>query len=135
MEIESSTYLLDTQIFLWLISADRRLPVASFKERFDSENSEFIFHQASTWEIQIKYELKKLPLPEKPELLVPKAIKKSNLTYKTIEDKGIFFLQKLPAIHRDPFDRLLLSHAMVNGWTIITADKTLTEYPAKVELI
>ena len=124
-----NNYLLDTQVALWIINSDPKLDKKDFFAKFDLENSVFIFHQASTWEIQIKYQLGKLPLPLSPKDFLVETIERSGFVYENISDKGIFFLEKLPAIHRDPFDRLLISHAMVNAWTILTRDQTITEYP------
>jgi len=59
----------------------------------------------------------------------------TGFAYEQVEDDGIFFLSKLPQIHRDPFDRLLIAHAVSNGWTVITADETFERYPVRVERV
>ena len=91
--------------------------------------NEFIYHQVSTWEIQIKYDLGKLPLPRPPSEVLSEWIKTSGMRSKSIEDRAIFLLGNLPPIHRDPFDRLLIAHAVANGWTILTADEIVKRYP------
>lgn len=127
-------YLIDTHIALWILLGDPRLNEADFFRRF-SPNETFIFHQVSTWEVQIKYDLGKLQLPARPASFLRKAVADTGFIYEQVEDDGIFFLSKLPLIHRDPFDRLLIAHALSNGWTIITADQTFERYPVRVERV
>lgn len=121
-------YLLDTQIALWIFLGSPRLP-HRIRQRLDEKDSVWIFHQVSNWEIQIKFSLGKLPLPEKPEDFIPEAIMRSNLTYRTISDRAIYFLGKLPPIHRDPFDRLLIAHAITEGMPLATNDQIILQYP------
>jgi PIN domain nuclease of toxin-antitoxin system len=92
----------------------------------------WVFHQVSLWETQIKYDLGKLPLPEPPVTMLPPAIKESGMSYERIEDSGIYMLGKLPPIHRDPFDRLLVAHAVAHGWEMATVDAQVTQYPVRV---
>jgi PIN domain nuclease of toxin-antitoxin system len=122
-------YLLDTQVALWLLLGSDKLPEKPFRERFLHEPARLIFHQVSTWEIQIKYELGKLPLPRRPEEFLLDAIGSAGFIYEKIDDQGIFLLDRLPKLHRDPFDRLLISHALLNGWCLITSDQEIQKYP------
>jgi len=92
----------------------------------------WIFHQVSIWEIQIKYQLGKLPLPKAPDAFLPKAIVELGFVEMPIENDGIFMLGKLPAQHRDPFDRLLIAHALLHGWEIASTDTQLNAYPVRV---
>lgn len=124
-------YLLDTQIALWLILDDSRMPALA-RKRLGEADAEAVFHQVSLWEIQIKFDLGKLALPAPPSEVFPGWVSRSGLRTASIEDRGIFMLGKLPPIHRDPFDRLLVSHAIVNGWTMITADEIVKRYPVPV---
>ncbi|MDA0346260.1 MAG: type II toxin-antitoxin system VapC family toxin [Verrucomicrobia bacterium] len=123
-----TTYLLDTQVALWLFQNSPKI-TKDLKTHLSKPDARYLFHQASTWEIQIKYDLGKLPLPVPPNEYLSICLEKSGLGYRTITDAGIFMLGKLPAIHRDPFDRLLVAHAIANGWTLLTADQTLKQYP------
>ncbi|MGJ4789053.1 type II toxin-antitoxin system VapC family toxin [Leptospira koniambonensis] len=125
------TILLDTQILLWFLLEDPKLP-AIIKELCKEEDTRLLFHQVSLWEIQIKYDLGKLPLPEPPGNFLVTACIQSGLEKSNMQDEAIFFLTKLPNIHRDPFDRLLLSHAMVNGWEFATSDDILKKYPVRI---
>ncbi len=133
--INSKNYLLDTQIALWIMLEDNKIDENKFRNRFIDSGASLIFHQVSTWEIQIKYTIGKLTLPERPESFLLKSVSDSGFSYESIDDKAIFFLDKLPDYHKDPFDRLLIAHAAVNGWTIITADQSFDKYPVNIELI
>lgn len=135
MATERISYLLDTQVALWLLLGSDRLPEDEFRKRFNFSESRFIFHQTSSWEIEIKYDLGKLPLPRRPGIWLLEAILKSGLLYERIEDSAIFSLGKLPPVHRDPFDRLLVTHALVNNWTLISSDRTLEGYPINLEIV
>jgi len=132
---ETISFLLDTHIALWIMLGDKRLEPDAFKARFQTNHNQFIFHQTSLWEIQIKYDIGKLKLPRRPGHWIYEAVLKSGMRYERIEDGAIFALGKLPPLHRDPFDRLLIAHALTRKWTIITADQTLDEYPIEVECV
>lgn len=125
------TVLLDTHVALWLFTDDPRLPESVRRDAL-SPDIRWLFHQVSTWEIQIKYDLGKLPLPQPPSAFLKAAIRDSGLQYTPIEDEGIFMLSKLPSLHRDPFDRLLVAHAVVHGWEIATVDEQVMRYPVRV---
>ncbi len=62
--------LLDTHVFLWYISGDKRIPALVLQELRSPQNIVYL-SVASLWEIIIKYQLRKLPLPQSPELFVP----------------------------------------------------------------
>ena len=83
-------------------------------------------------EIQIKYDLGKLELPETPQNFLPQLIEDSGLNFHPLENKAIFMLGKLPQLHRDPFDRLLIASALVNGWEIATVDTIFDQYPVQI---
>ena len=123
--------LLDTQIALWLLADSPRLP-KYMREAAAQNGFCWIFHQVSLWEIQIKYSLGKLPLPGVPEKYLPNAIRNAGFEESPIENEGIYFLDKLPEHHSDPFDRLLISHAMINGWEVATVDGQWEEYPVRI---
>jgi len=94
--------------------------------------SEVFFSQISLWEIQIKYQLGKLVMSEEPSVLLPRELAKYNFTKIELTDTAIFGLSRLPAIHRDPFDRVLVVQAKLTGCTLVTPDKILARYPVEV---
>ncbi len=123
--------LLDTCAALWWWSGDARLPhgVAAFLG--DSDN-DVRFHQASYLEITIKYGLGKLPLNGLPSVLIPKALDAYRVGYSALGNRDIARLETLPWHHRDPFDRLLIAHALENQLTVVTADRTFAGYGVPV---
>jgi PIN domain nuclease of toxin-antitoxin system len=112
--------LLDTHIFLWLISGDRRLST-------DSDNAVYL-SVISVWESSIKYQLGKLPLPEPPEIYLPKQRDLHQIDSLAIDERSVIQLAKLLLLHRDPFDRMLVCQALENGLTIATVDGAVRTY-------
>jgi PIN domain nuclease of toxin-antitoxin system len=94
----------------------------------DPKNSVYL-SVASIWEAIIKYQLGKLPLPESPEVYLPKQRDRHQITSLTIDEESIAHLTKLPPLHRDPFDRLLICQAIQNDLIIITVDQKIRSYP------
>lgn len=99
--------LLDTHIFLWYISADTRLPPPILRAVRNS-NNEVYPSVVSLWEIIIKYQLGKFSLPASPELYVPLQRRRHLVYSLDVDEASVAELVKLPAHHRDPFDRLLV---------------------------
>ena len=122
--------LIDTHIFLWSQFEPSKLSENLHQLR-TSTQVRWHLSQISTWEIQIKYDLGKLVLPELPSKIFPDLIKHSGFAYEQLQDDAIFMLGKLPPIHRDPFDRMLIATALVNGWEIVTHDSIFEQYPVR----
>ncbi|MGB0415617.1 MAG: type II toxin-antitoxin system VapC family toxin [Coraliomargarita sp.] len=120
--------LLDTQLFLWSQFSPDKLP-KKLRAHFVDDCVCWHLSQVSVWEIQVKYDRGKLPLPEPPQSFLEDLIKDSGLQFQELQNKAIFMLGKLPAIHKDPFDRLLVATALVNGWEFATVDRTIDKYP------
>lgn len=122
------TILLDTHIFLWMHHEPEKLP-ATISQLFNDKRVRWYVSQISVWEIQVKYDTGKLSLPSPPGECIPNLITQSRLAYQSLQDSAVFMLGKLPGIHRDPFDRLLIATCIVNGWTLATQDRLIPEYP------
>jgi len=125
--------LLDTHIFLWLQTEPERLG-----ERLglvEDQRNDLFVSAASSWEIAIKYQLGKLPLPEPPERYVPARLLAIGAQALAVEHPHALAVATLPALHRDPFDRLLVAQATLLDLTLITADPTVAQYPVKSILI
>jgi PIN domain nuclease of toxin-antitoxin system len=120
--------LLDTHVALWFWMGSERCP-RSLVEMIQDQDNEVIFSQVSTLEIQIKFQQGKLSLPELPEKFIPEAVHRSGFRYQPITDAAIFFLGKLPSLHRDPFDRFLVAQAILEGCTVATLDRQIMAYP------
>jgi PIN domain nuclease of toxin-antitoxin system len=122
--------LLDTCTFLWIASTPAVLPPHVLQQFRDPDNEVFL-SAASAWEIAIKHGLGRLPLPEAPERFVPTEREAHGITPLPIDEESALHLFRLPALHRDPFDRMLVSQAIVHGLTIVTPDPLVTQYPAR----
>ena len=120
--------LLDTHIFLWFISADARLSAAA-KAMIGAPENEVYLSVASVWEVVIKHQLGKLPLPQAPEIYLPAQRQNHGIATLEIDEATIRFLPKLPALHRDPFDRILICQALQHGLTLVTVDAAIVAYP------
>lgn len=123
--------LLDTCTFLWAVDRVDMLSPAAAAAIRDPAN-EVILHQVSALEIQLKHRLGKLPLLLPPRDFIPQALAKHGFGYRTLDDETIWNTAKLPDLHRDPFDRLLVAHALYEGLPIVTPDPMIQSYPARV---
>lgn len=123
--------LLDTQIFLWLTSDDPRLPQA-LRDAVTHPDNVVYFSLVSLWEILIKFGTGKLPLPEPPEVFLPKQRDLLGTEDLPILEAAVWRLLQLPPIHKDPFDRLLVCQALHHDLTLCTVDALLQSYPVKL---
>lgn len=98
----------------------------------DPENQLFL-SAASSWEIAIKYALRKLPLPLPPAEYVPTRMETSGTLPLPIQHRHALYAGSLPRHHADPFDRLLIAQAQMENLRILTADPQFENY--EVELL
>jgi PIN domain nuclease of toxin-antitoxin system len=119
--------LLDTHIFLWFISGDSRLST-DVRDAIRVPDNEIYLSVVSVWESIVKYQLGKLPLPESPETYLPKQRNLHQIASLPLDESSVAQLTKLPALHRDPFDRMLICQAMQNGLIIATVDAAVRAY-------
>lgn len=124
-------YLLDTHVFLWLASDSKRLSASSLKVINDSGSRVFI-SLVSIWELQIKYQLGKLQLRLPVSQLVNEQQTQNGLDLLSVTTSHIYDLQNLSDHHRDPFDRLLIAQARVEGMTLISQDAVISQYPVTI---
>lgn len=123
--------LLDTCTFLWLASDDPALSAGARHLFLTAE--EVWLSSASCQEIVVKYQLGKLPLPEPPARYIPRVREAHGIGTLPVEETDALHLSALPQIHKDPFDRLLVSQAICRGHTILTPDPLIHAYPARWE--
>lgn len=123
--------LLDTHIFLWFISGDTQLSSNVRGVIRDPENEVYL-SAISIWEAIVKYQLGKLPLPEHPETYLPKQRDLHQIASLALDESSVVQLAKLPPLHRDPFDRMLICQALQNGLTIATVDAAVRAYSISV---
>lgn len=123
--------LLDTCTFLWLAAEDPQLTKTALTSCRDPGNQVFL-SALSAWEIALKYRLGRLPLPVRPERYVTSRRQWLQLEPLAFDEDSAVHDALLPAHHRDPFDRGLVSQAILNGMTIVTPDPMIARYPAPV---
>ena len=87
---------------------------------------------ASSWEIAIKYKLGKLSLPAPPASYVPDRLRSGGVTPLAVTHTHALAVAELPDHHRDPFDRLLVTQADLDGLTLLTADRALGAYDVQI---
>ncbi|WP_373539110.1 type II toxin-antitoxin system VapC family toxin [Chamaesiphon sp.] len=123
--------LLDTHIFLWFISGDSQL-FTDVRDAIRDPENEVYLSAISVWEAIVKYQLGKLPLPEHPETYLPKQRDLHQIASLALDESSVMQLAKLPPLHRDPFDRMLICQALQNGLTIATVDSAVRAYPVSL---
>jgi PIN domain nuclease of toxin-antitoxin system len=123
--------LLDTCTFLWIASESPRLSRTAAATYLEPGN-ELYLSAASSWEIGIKYAARRLPLPAKPDIFVPKVREASGIESLDVDEESALLAGKLPDLHADPFDRMLVAQAIVHGMTILTPDPAIEKYAVRV---
>lgn len=119
--------LLDTHCWLWMQVAPKRL-AADVRELLADPEHRLYLSAASSWEIAVKWALGKLPLPASPVEYVPARLERQGVEGLPVEHRHALQVGALPHHHRDPFDRLLLAQALVEGLTFLTVDRQLAAY-------
>jgi len=114
--------LLDTHMWLWMVNAPERFSPAARRRVIEEEN-ELMLSAVSTWEISIKYALGKLSLPDRPSEFVPRLLGTTGVHPMAVQLGHTLRVADLPMHHADPFDRLLIAQAQIEGLPIMTADK------------
>jgi len=120
------SFLLDTCTVLWLARGDSQIPV---RVRTAIASAEVWISAASAWEIAIKHAMGRLPLPVAVNDFVRGIRERYQFKTLPIDEESALLVAKLPPLHRDPFDRMLVSQAIVHGLTIVTPDPAVTAYP------
>lgn len=119
--------LLDTHILLWWLADHRSLTSKARELISDASNLVFV-SAVSIWEIRIKASLGKVSLPKE----FAQTVAEEKFEKLPIFHEHAHALKDLPDIHRDPFDRLLISQAGIEGLTIVTHDKVFERYEVPV---
>ena len=122
--------LLDTHTLLWYYLADARLSATAEATLEDPANRIFV-SSATHWEIAIKLSTGKYTLHVPFPVFVKEAIDDNGFTILPIEPRHTAELVTLPYHHRDPFDRLLIAQAMIEGMSIISVDPVFDSYPIR----
>lgn len=121
--------LLDTHVLLWALSTPGKLP-ARFRRELDV--SQVFVSAASIWEIAIKAGLGKL---EADPLEVLEAVEPSGFELLSVTGAHAARVARLPPLHRDPFDRLLVAQALSEPLVLVTRDEALRGYGELVRVL
>ena len=122
--------LLDTCTFLWLSTDPAELSPQA-RALFREPANDVYLSSVTAWEIAVKYALGRLPLPAPPERFVPHQRQHHGIDPLALDEESVLHAHRLPALHRDPFDRMLVCQAIVHGMAILTPDPLIAAYPIR----
>ena len=125
--------LLDTHLLLWAAGQPERLSARAKRQLNDPEN-ELLFSAASFWEIAIKATLGRDDFRVEPRVL-RRALLDNGYVELPVTSEHAVSVDALPPLHKDPFDRILLAQALVEGITLLTADAQLARYRGPVRKV
>lgn len=117
-------FSLDTHVLLWWLENPKILSKEALTTIQDGNNTIYV-SSAVVWEIIIKKSLGKIQVPED----LADVIKANKFLDLPVTSKHALALEKLPLIHRDPFDRIIIAQAQCEGVTLITRDPDMHKYP------
>lgn len=118
--------LLDTHVVLWWLTDDPTL-AEDIKDRLDHEPDVYV-SAATIWEVAIKQAIGKLPEPAR----LPERIQESGFRALPISADHAIVAARLPMIHRDPFDRMLVAQAQLEELTLVTRDENCRQYEVDI---
>ena len=123
--------LLDTHAFLWWNLDDPQLS-EEVRTFIGTGRNEIFLSAASAWEIAIKAAKGRLELPDSPDKYVSDRMRLHHFTALPVELSHALEVYKLPPIHQDPFDRLLIAQSQLEDMPILTADAEIGRYQVQV---
>lgn len=123
--------LLDTHTFLWWIANDPQLSQRA-RQVMEDGATELFLSVASGWEMAIKSRLGKLKLPDDLHSFVAEQVRINAIEVLPIEMIHALHVYSLPALHRDPFDRLLVAQSQIEKMPILTGDPQIARYAVTV---
>ena len=119
--------LLDTHCWLWLCVSPERFSAKTIARLNDAATVRLL-SAASVWEIVIKFQLGKLPLPVHPRDFVPSRLEITQTNVLEISAAHVLRIADLPNHHRDPFDRVIIAQAAVENLPVLTSDRVFSAY-------
>jgi len=126
-------WLLDTHVVLWAMISPERLP-PEVRQVLKDPDRPVYYSTASIWEIAIKASSGRTDFTVTPEAVCDAA---NIMGWNELPINALHATRvtTLPPLHRDPFDRLLVAQALVEGLTLLTKDRVLADYPGSIRLI
>ena len=125
--------LLDTHILLWAANQPERLSAQAIALLEDPDN-ELLFSAASLWEVSIKNSLGRDDFKVDARLL-RRGLLDNGYIELPVTSAHAVYVESLPAIHKDPFDRILIAQATSEGITLVTADAKVAKYPGPIRQV
>ena len=125
--------LLDTHLLLWAAQGVESLPPEA-QPLMSAPENELFFSVASLWEVVIKCGLGRDDFQVDPRLL-RRGLLDNGYRELPLLSEHVVTIGALPPLHKDPFDRLLIAQAMVEGITLLTADARVAEYPGPIRCV
>ena len=122
--------LLDTHLLLWAAAEPGRLPEVA-RDLIDDPENELVFSAASLWEVAIKAGLGRDDFTAEPAVL-RRGLLDNGYIELPIASEHAVATATLPSIHRDPFDRMLVAQAQMEGITLLTSDHIVAQYPGPI---
>ena len=122
--------LLDTHLLLWAAGEPKRLP-KDIRTLLEDRDNELLFSAASLWEVAIKSGLGRKDFRVEARLL-RRGLLDNGYSELPIVSDHVVAIESLPPIHKDPFDRVLVAQAMVEGITLLTNDPVVAQYPGPI---
>jgi PIN domain nuclease of toxin-antitoxin system len=127
------SFLLDTHVLLWAAGVPDRLP-ADARTLIENPATELIYSVASLWEVAIKNGLGRADFSVDPSLL-RRGLLENGYTELAVTGTHLVVVPGLPPIHKDPFDRLLVAQALIEGVTLVTVDEVVGRYPGPIQVL
>ena len=125
--------LLDTHVLLWAAGQPEKLSKKARRLLEDAENT-LVFSAASLWEIAIKRTIGRDDFQIDPRLL-RRGLVDAGYRELAVSGAHAIAIDELPPLHKDPFDRMLLAQAKVEGITLLTADAAIARYPGAIQKV
>lgn len=127
------TFLLDTHLLLWAAAAPERLSAVA-RRLLEDPDQALAFSSASLWEIVIKRGLKRRDFQIDPRAL-RRGLLDGGYREMAIFPEHALAVERLPPLHKDPFDRLLIAQAEIEGATLLTSDEQVAQYPGAIRKV
>ena len=127
------TLLLDTHLLLWVASDPERLSAES-QDLLGDPATELMFSTASIWEIVIKNALGRSDFRVEPRLFRDGLIQ-NGYSELAVRSEHALAVGRLPLLHKDPFDRILIAQAQVENVTLLTTDDKVACYPGPIQAV
>jgi len=123
--------LLDAHTFLWWITDNSKLSSRA-REIITDVDNELFLSAVTGWEITIKVQIGRLKLFDEPQLFIPEQMRINGINSLPIQMSHVLHVFTLPYHHRDPFDRLLIAQAQLEGLSILSSDPHIEKYQIEV---